>query len=81
MLTSLAPRRSPRARPSALVFGSFERCAPGPDGTSIDAVLDDCTRALGVPVLASAPFGHGDPNLAFVLGRDAKIEPGRVLLA
>ena len=60
-------------RVSAMVFGSFVRCEPGPDGTAVDEVLETCTRPLGIPVLAGAPFGHGDRNDAFVLGSSVSI--------
>jgi muramoyltetrapeptide carboxypeptidase len=56
------------ARASAILFGTFERCAAGPDGRTVDEVLDERTRDLGVPVLAGAPFGHAHPNEAFVIG-------------
>jgi muramoyltetrapeptide carboxypeptidase len=56
------------ARASAIVFGGFDRCGAGVDGRTVDEVLDACTRPLGIPVLAGAPFGHGAHNEAFVLG-------------
>ena len=62
------------ARASAIVFGSFTQCEPGPDGITWAEVLAERTRALGVPVVAGAPFGHGAPNLAFVLGRDVELQ-------
>jgi muramoyltetrapeptide carboxypeptidase len=58
----------------ALVFGGFERCAPGSDGRTVDAVIEERTADLGVPVLAGAPFGHGVRNEAFVLGSPARID-------
>ena len=62
------------ARVSAIVVGGFDRCVPGPDGRTVDEVLDDCTRGLGVPVVAGAPFGHGPVNEAFVLGSPVRVE-------
>jgi muramoyltetrapeptide carboxypeptidase len=62
------------ARASGLVFGGFDRCAPGTDGRTADEVIEERTRDLGVPVLAGAPFGHGLRNDAFVLGSTARIE-------
>lgn len=56
------------ARASAIVFGDFVRCPPGKDGRTVDDVLDERTRALGIPVLFGAPFGHGERNEAFLLG-------------
>jgi muramoyltetrapeptide carboxypeptidase len=61
-------------RASAVVFGGFTQCEPGPDGTTVLDVLRDFARAVSVPVLAGAPFGHGSPNRAFVLGRPARVE-------
>ncbi len=62
------------SRASAIVLGSFTQCTPGPDGVTVDAVLEDRLGGLGVPVLAGAPFGHGADNEAFVLGRDVEID-------
>jgi muramoyltetrapeptide carboxypeptidase len=67
-------------RAAALVFGDFDRCGPGPDGRSVDDVIDERTEALGIPVLAGAPFGHGSRNQAFVLGASASVRNGVVEL-
>ncbi|MDP9035227.1 MAG: LD-carboxypeptidase, partial [Myxococcota bacterium] len=56
------------ARLSAIVLGGFDRSPPGVDGRSVDDVLQERTRGLGIPVLAGAPFGHGTNNAAFLLG-------------
>ncbi len=61
-------------RASAIVFGDFTQCEPGPDGTTTADVLRERTAELGIPVVRSAPFGHGAPNHAFFLGRDARLE-------
>jgi muramoyltetrapeptide carboxypeptidase len=61
-------------RASAIVFGGFDRCGPGPDGRSVEEVLAERTRDLGIPVLRGAPFGHAAHNEAFVLGRAARVE-------
>jgi muramoyltetrapeptide carboxypeptidase len=66
------------ARASAIVFGGFDRCDPGPDGVDVEQVLSERTRALGVPVLAGAPFGHGDANEAFVHGADVTVRNAEV---
>jgi muramoyltetrapeptide carboxypeptidase len=73
MLTSLRLSGA-LARAAAVVFGGFTRCAPGPDGVTVEDVLGERTRDLGIPVLAGAPFGHGDDNRAFVLGREAVVD-------
>ena len=67
------------AKANAIVLGGFTRCAAGLDGTTIDDVLTERTRDLGIPVLADAPFGHGEENHAFVVGRDATVRAGEVL--
>jgi muramoyltetrapeptide carboxypeptidase len=64
---------------SAIVFGGFERCSAGVDGQTVDEVLDDRTRPLGIPVLAGAPFGHGMRNDAFVLGASVRVEDDEVI--
>ncbi|MEO7110056.1 MAG: LD-carboxypeptidase [Polyangiaceae bacterium] len=62
------------ASASGIVFGSFSACEPGPDGRSISDVINERTARLGIPVFAGAPFGHEDPNEAFVLGREVRLE-------
>jgi muramoyltetrapeptide carboxypeptidase len=79
MLTSLQ-LGGQLARASAIVFGGFDRCLPGPDGRTVNDVLEERTRALGVPVLAGAPFGHGAENEAFVVGAPARVRGDCVLL-
>ena len=63
---------------AAVVFGTFERCDPGPDGRPVDDVLYACTAKLAIPVVAGAPFGHGTLNDAFVLGRIARVTGAQV---
>lgn len=62
------------SRAAAIIFGGFTQCDPGPDGVTIDEVLRERTAGLKIPVLARAPFGHEDRNLAFVLGAEVAIE-------
>lgn len=62
------------ARAAAIVLGGFTQCEPGPDGVTIDEVLADRLGDLGIPVVRNAPFGHGAPNHAFVLGRRVRVE-------
>lgn len=66
------------ARASAIVFGDFTQCDPGPDGVTVEEVLRDRTSGLGIPVVARAPFGHGAPNHAFPLGRAAALRRDRI---
>ncbi len=68
-------------RASAIVFGGFDRCAPGPDGRTIDEVLEERTRTLGIPVLGGAPFGHSANNEAFVVGLPAVVRDDELHLA
>lgn len=61
-------------RASGIVFGQFTQCDPGSDGVTAVEVLRERTATLGIPVAIGAPFGHGAPNHAFVLGREAHLE-------
>lgn len=67
------------AKAAAVVFGEFDRCKTGPDGRSVEDVLEERTRSLRIPVVAGAPFGHGDSNEAFVLGARVRVEDGEVI--
>jgi muramoyltetrapeptide carboxypeptidase len=67
-------------RAAAIVFGGFDQSRPGADGRTVEEVLDERTRSLGVPVLAAAPFGHGATNEAFVLGSTAVVRGDEVRL-
>jgi muramoyltetrapeptide carboxypeptidase len=69
------------SRASAIVFGAFERCEPGPDGRTVGEVLEERTRSLGIPVVAGAPFGHAPHNEAFVLGAPAHVQGDTVILS
>ncbi len=62
------------ARLGAIVLGGFTQCDPGPDGVTAAEVLAQCTADLGIPVVSGAPFGHGAPNRAFVLGATATLD-------
>lgn len=79
MLTSLVLGNH-LARAAAIVIGGFDRCSPGPEGRTVDEVLEERTRSLGIPVLAGAPFGHGPRNEAFVLGSRAVVSGDEVQL-
>lgn len=60
-------------RASAVVFGSFTQCDPGPDGVTIQNVLTRLAEEIRKPIALNAPFGHGTPNRAFVLGQRATL--------
>ncbi len=61
------------ARASAVVFGSFTHCDAGPDGVTVRDVIERLARDVKKPIAMNAPFGHGQPNHAFVLGRPAQL--------
>jgi muramoyltetrapeptide carboxypeptidase len=70
------------ARASALVFGGMTDCQTGPDGVTVEDVLRERARTLGLPCVMGAPFGHGPRNDPFILGAEVEVvaEPssGRV---
>ena len=61
----------------AVLLGQFTDCGPGPDGTTIDQVLHEHCAALGVPVLANAPFGHVAHNRPLLFGSTAHVDGAR----
>jgi muramoyltetrapeptide carboxypeptidase len=73
MLTSLL-EGGHLANARAIVFGEFAQCDPGPDGVTIEEVLQERTKSLGVPIVAGAPFGHGDVNRPILLGAPVTVE-------
>jgi muramoyltetrapeptide carboxypeptidase len=73
MLTSLL-QSGHLSRAQAIVFGDFVQCDPGPDGVTIEEVLRERTQSLGIPVVAGAPFGHGDVNRPITLGAPVTVE-------
>ena len=74
MLTALA-LGGHLSRVAAIVCGGFDQCHPGPDGVTVEEVLEGRLGRLGVPVALDAPFGHGAANLPFPLGGHAILEP------
>jgi muramoyltetrapeptide carboxypeptidase len=62
----------------AIVFGDFYQCDPGPEGVTVEEVLRERTKDLGIPVVTRAPFGHRSPNHAFPLGRFASLRGDRI---
>ncbi len=56
-----------------IVLGDFTDCEPGPDGATAGWTLRDRLMDLGVPVLASAPFGHGLRNRPWVVGAPVRM--------
>jgi muramoyltetrapeptide carboxypeptidase len=68
------------AEASAFAIGDFTDCDAGRDGTTVEAVLRERLGALGVPVIAGLPVGHGAQNDALVLGRRAEIRASSLSL-
>jgi muramoyltetrapeptide carboxypeptidase len=68
------------ARASAVLVGHFTDCDSGPNQRTVDDVLKERLRTLGVPVLAEVPVGHGERNDAVVLGRRAEVDAARGVL-
>jgi len=64
----------------AIVLGEFVRC-PLPAGAdySLADVLLDLLAPLGVPIYGCFPVGHGERNLAWVVGRPVEIREGVLL--
>lgn len=62
----------------AVVLGDFTDCNPGADGILADEVLRERFSRLGVPIVARAPFGHGERNRPFVIGSRVRVGGGRV---
>ena len=63
---------------AGLGFGRFEGCeAPSDDtrpGFELEQVLRERSCDLGIPVVGALPFGHGQPNAAFPLGRTVRLD-------
>jgi muramoyltetrapeptide carboxypeptidase len=58
----------------AIALGDFEDCSAGRHGVTARAVLEDCLGALGVPILAGLPFGHGRHNAPLAFGQGARVD-------
>lgn len=61
-------------RVAGVLVGTFTRCAPGPEGTTVDDVLEERLSDLGVPVLGGLPCGHVDDPLELPLGARARLD-------
>lgn len=61
-------------RAAGIVLGDFTDCSPGPHGVPVENVLEERLGAIGIPVVAGVPFGHGDRNDPLVLGRSVTLD-------
>lgn len=73
MLTAMVPHLR---RAGAVIFGDFDKCDPGPDGVTVEAVVRERATAWSAPTYLGAPFGHGARNRAFVVGARAELRSG-----
>lgn len=62
---------------AAVVLGDFSGGGDGPDGATVDLVLWERLEAIGVPVLAGAPFGHGKRQRPWVSGGRVAVDAAR----
>ncbi len=58
---------------AGVVVGALERCEPGADGLTAEAVVAERLGALSVPIVSGAPVGHGPRNEPVVLGATARL--------
>jgi muramoyltetrapeptide carboxypeptidase len=58
----------------AIVLGAFTDCESGPDGTTIEQVLEANLGTLDIPVLGGVPAGHLDDNRELPLGALAEVD-------
>jgi len=67
------------ARVRGFVFGQCTRCpAPEIDGSlTLDRVLDDHVRALGIPAWRGAPIGHVERQLTVPIGLPVEMDATR----
>jgi len=68
------------AHAAGIVVGDFTECATGPDGRTVEHVLRERLGAIGIPLAARFPGGHGKRNDAIVLGHRARLDAGRGVL-
>jgi muramoyltetrapeptide carboxypeptidase len=63
----------------AIAFGEFVRCPvpPGSDFT-VEELLTDLLKPLGVPIVAGLGVGHGERNLSWVIGERGTLRDGSI---
>jgi len=59
---------------AGVALGDFTDCSPGPHRVPVEHVLRRELSELGVPIVASLPFGHDLPNEPLLLGADAELD-------
>lgn len=64
-------------RIAGVAVGDMVGCRPQREGEqTVEEVLSERLRRLGVPVVRGLPFGHGQRNLALPLGAQATLDAG-----
>jgi muramoyltetrapeptide carboxypeptidase len=66
---------------SGVVLGAFTEGEAGPDGTTVDEVLQERLGDLSVPVVSGLSAGHIDENEPLLFGTLARIAGGEFSLA
>ncbi len=66
---------------AGLVLGAFTEGDPGPDGVSIDNVLEDQFGCSPFPVVRGLSAGHVKDNVPLPFGSTASVENGQLLFA
>lgn len=69
-------RRGILNRIGGLIFGQFSdlKDTGTPFGARMDDIIAEHTAGLNIPIVANAPFGHGDDLYALPVGAKARLE-------
>lgn len=59
---------------AGVVLGQFTHCQTGPDGRSVESVLEERLSGLGVPLVSGVPAGHEVPSLELPLGALTRLD-------
>ena len=67
------------SRIRGFVFGTCAECAPGEGfgNLTLEEILDDHIRPLGVPAWSGAMIGHQTPQWTLPVGADVEIDASR----
>ena len=65
-----------------IALGRFSSCAPPKDipSLSVEEVLRDRLRDLGIPIVSELPFGHDGPNATLPVGQMVELDGNQGLL-